>query len=937
MPGTTRKQNLAAAIVAVALIAAFPGTAAQAAVTFVKTWGTFGSSNGQFNSPGGIAVGLSGQVYVGDSQNNRIQKFDSNGGFLLNFGTTGTGNGQFNFPYGVAVNAAGQVYVADANNARIQRFDANGSYQASFGTAGSANGQFSGAYALAIGSTGQIYVADSINCRVQRFDSNNAFQVSFGVFGTGNGQLDLPYGIAVNQSTGQLYVADTFNNRIQRFDSNGSFQLVFGNAGSGTGQFGSAYDVAVSATGLVYGVDYGSGRVERFDGNGNYQTSFGSSGSGTGQFFNPKQVVVSPTGEIFVTDSGNNRISKWFDPAEWVSGSPHFDAAAIGTGQLLGANVTLDATHGLLVNGLLNIFAGGSLNQSGTASLGSMTNGGNFTLQSTTLTLTAGSLTNNAGVQIYGGIVAGSAVNNFGASLYASGADFTGSVLNNGTLTQVGQLVVSGSLINNGLVGVSFGGAISTDAGGTFINAANGTLRGDGAVTMMLTNQGLIHANGTGGLTLSSFVANSASGELRAADGDTLTVLAAAGQNSTFANQGLISLKGSDATLGGDAIANTGTIQGQGRIANSIANSGIIAPSGGQLILAGTSISNSAAGAIRIPAGASLLVSNGMGVNAGQIALTGGAFDNNAHVLSNSGSILGNGVFSTGGLTNFASVTFSDSNSSIFGAVTNAAGGTLTTYGTAATNVSFYGAVINSASSATRPAGYIKINGNTIRWLGGLTNNGTYLSDPADNYFTGLTNGASGLLQGGNGDRFFVTSPFTNAGQIKLGGSSQMVVNNGTGLLTQTAGLLEIGPSAALSAGTVAINGGTLIADGPGAVMTASLAYGSSSTSTFQGILAGGGNALTVNNPTSHLILSGSGNSYSGGTFVTAGELHVTNAGGIPSGTALSVGSGLMAFGSPPIPASTVAQAVPEPGTAALLFALAAGALAVCRLIRILV
>ena len=63
--------------------------------SFSAQWGSQGSADGQFNSPFDIAVGKSGNIYVADSGNNRIQKFDSNGNFLSTWGTTGSGNGQF--------------------------------------------------------------------------------------------------------------------------------------------------------------------------------------------------------------------------------------------------------------------------------------------------------------------------------------------------------------------------------------------------------------------------------------------------------------------------------------------------------------------------------------------------------------------------------------------------------------------------------------------------------------------------------------------------------------------------------------------------------------------------------------------------------------------------------------------------------------------------
>ena len=75
-----------------------------------------------------------GNVYVADADNNRIQKFTKEGVFLAKWGTYGTGDGQFYDPKGVAVDSAGNVYVADAYNNRIQKFTEDGVFLTKWGT-----------------------------------------------------------------------------------------------------------------------------------------------------------------------------------------------------------------------------------------------------------------------------------------------------------------------------------------------------------------------------------------------------------------------------------------------------------------------------------------------------------------------------------------------------------------------------------------------------------------------------------------------------------------------------------------------------------------------------------------------------------------------------------------------------------------------------------
>ncbi len=97
--------------------------------------GSAGSGTRQFNLPYGVRVDSTGNVYVADSRNGRIQEFDSSGTYLTQWGSSGSGTGQFNGPSGVAVDSTGHIYVADTFNRRIQEFG----YQAGGGGGGGAD------------------------------------------------------------------------------------------------------------------------------------------------------------------------------------------------------------------------------------------------------------------------------------------------------------------------------------------------------------------------------------------------------------------------------------------------------------------------------------------------------------------------------------------------------------------------------------------------------------------------------------------------------------------------------------------------------------------------------------------------------------------------------------------------------------------------------
>ena len=148
------------------------------------TGGSVGSSATavQFDTPRGIVYNAANNsVYVSDSQNNRIIKLDTSGTVLAIYGqTTGAfadGNGtsaRFNYPEGLAVDTNGNVYVADTQNQRIRKIDTSGNVTtiAGNGTAGFADGvgtdaKFNNPNSLTIASDGKLYVCDTANHRIR--------------------------------------------------------------------------------------------------------------------------------------------------------------------------------------------------------------------------------------------------------------------------------------------------------------------------------------------------------------------------------------------------------------------------------------------------------------------------------------------------------------------------------------------------------------------------------------------------------------------------------------------------------------------------------------------------------------------------------------------------------------------------------------------------
>jgi DNA-binding beta-propeller fold protein YncE len=270
---------------------------------FVLKWGIAGSEDGQFDRPHGIAVDSSGNVYVADTWNARIQKFNSSGSFIAEWPNYGP-------CYGVAVDSSGDVYVVNTFQNMIWKFDSSGGFITRWGRPGTANGQFRNPYGVAVDSSGNVYVADTNNHRIQKFDSGGAFITKLGNSGYGDGQFRYPWDVAVDTS-GNVYVVDTYNHRIQKFDSSGNFLTKWGSIGIEDGQLLWPRGLAVDSSGNVYVADTYNHRIQKFDSNGFFITKLGDPGLEDGQFSSPSGLTVDSSGNVYVDDTYNYRIQKF--------------------------------------------------------------------------------------------------------------------------------------------------------------------------------------------------------------------------------------------------------------------------------------------------------------------------------------------------------------------------------------------------------------------------------------------------------------------------------------------------------------------------------------------------------------------------------------------------------------------------------------------------
>ena len=149
-------------------------------------------------------------VYVVDSGNNRVNAYDYDGILQFSSGTFGSGDGQFSNPYGIASNGT-YLFITDRGNNRVQVFTMLGVYVTQFGSGGTGAGEFDTPMGIAVDSS-FIWVVDNGNNRFQLFDlTTYTFVFELGEFGSGVDQFDGPTDCAVDNY--YFYIDDPGNLR----------------------------------------------------------------------------------------------------------------------------------------------------------------------------------------------------------------------------------------------------------------------------------------------------------------------------------------------------------------------------------------------------------------------------------------------------------------------------------------------------------------------------------------------------------------------------------------------------------------------------------------------------------------------------------------------------------------------------------------------------
>ena len=225
----------------------------------LRSIGSKGTAPGQFTHPRGVALSADRTCLL-VTDNHRLQKLTLEGVVIGVVGGAkhGTTRKEFYNPTGIAVDmATGNIYVADTDNDRIQVLNNSLEVIKSFGRSSVITERLQGPYSIALDNAGDIYVADSWNHCVKKYTASGRLLHQIGSQGTEEGRLDWPTALAFNTQE-YLYVTEQNNKRVSVFTKNGELVCCY------SGSLGGPQDICVDDTGNVYISDTYSNKLHIF-------------------------------------------------------------------------------------------------------------------------------------------------------------------------------------------------------------------------------------------------------------------------------------------------------------------------------------------------------------------------------------------------------------------------------------------------------------------------------------------------------------------------------------------------------------------------------------------------------------------------------------------------------------------------------------------------
>ena len=268
--------------------------------------GERGGNPGQLSGPRGIAVDANGNIYVADTGNSRVQKFNPDGDSVSVVGSPGTGSGELKEPNGVEIDAEGNIWVVDASNPSLIKYDRAGKFEKEF----KPDLGFYGPRDLVLAPNKNLYIVDQGNSRIVSFNPSTEKFSTWGTFGSEPAQFSNPTGIGAGQ--GLIFVADLGNDRIQVFDFDGNFvrQWSVPVWGKYVWHYPDiTFDTVVNR---LYVSNGWQKEILAFDINGNLASDAVGAGR-RDDLDNPSALAISSSKEgrhLFVLNTGNSRITE---------------------------------------------------------------------------------------------------------------------------------------------------------------------------------------------------------------------------------------------------------------------------------------------------------------------------------------------------------------------------------------------------------------------------------------------------------------------------------------------------------------------------------------------------------------------------------------------------------------------------------------------------
>ena len=277
-----------------------------------------------FDNPGGLAKDSMGNVYVADTSNHAIRKITPNGVVSLFAGQVGlsgsqegpgTSSARFNSPSGLAIDSTDNLYVADSGNHTIRKITPAGVVSTLAGlaltpeyvdgaiVAGVSTARFNTPISLTTDSANNVYVVDRSNHAIRKITPDGSVSTFAGTFtipvasrvgtightdgkGTTVASFNYPWGIAID-SVGNLYVTDNGNNTIRKITPAGDVSTIAGKAlvagssdGGGVARFNYPTGIVTDSSANIFVADYFNHAIRKITPSGIVTTVVGVAGQG---------------------------------------------------------------------------------------------------------------------------------------------------------------------------------------------------------------------------------------------------------------------------------------------------------------------------------------------------------------------------------------------------------------------------------------------------------------------------------------------------------------------------------------------------------------------------------------------------------------------------------------------------------------------------------